>query len=339
MRNPIQFFSAQSSLLVDSPDAPSDLIATTNYSVGGRIDLSWTDNSDDETGFKIYQHTANDINGASVVATPAANATSASITGLTNDTLYYFWVKATNAGGDSSESAVASATPRAWLPDITGASFVLESDSGVTLSTADVTLWEDLVSSRDFAATAGQEPDYAADAGFNGSLGSMTFDGSDDKLTTASHADLNVGTGDFILAALVYMNADGVILGKDAWNSAATGYYFQRSTSLRFTTRQAGVSNNEMNGGTFNTGTWYVIMGVRASNVLTSYINNVQAATTSEANGGANTDNSSAFKIGRNDDVSTSMNGKIAAVGLWKVTPTETIRNNIYNRWRNKFLP
>ena len=83
---------------------PSILTATAQSS--SSIALSWTDNSANETGFKIYR-------GGVVITTTAANATSYTDTGLSASTSYSYYAKATNASGDSSVSNTASATTSA----------------------------------------------------------------------------------------------------------------------------------------------------------------------------------------------------------------------------------
>ncbi len=71
-----------------------------------QINLSWTDNSSDETGFKIYR-------GSTLVTTTAADATSYNDTGLTCNTAYTYTVIATNAVGDSAATSPANATTQA----------------------------------------------------------------------------------------------------------------------------------------------------------------------------------------------------------------------------------
>ncbi len=87
------------------PNAPSNLSATAVSS--SRINLSWQDNSDNESGFKIYQST--DGSSFSWLATKGANMTSYSNTGLQPNTTYYYRVRAYNGVGNSSNSNTASA--------------------------------------------------------------------------------------------------------------------------------------------------------------------------------------------------------------------------------------
>lgn len=89
------------------PAAPTSLSATPVSTT--QIDLTWLDESDNETGFKVEQKTG--VGGTySQIATPAANAQSLSVTGLTAATTYYFRLRATNTYGDSTYSNETSAT-------------------------------------------------------------------------------------------------------------------------------------------------------------------------------------------------------------------------------------
>ena len=92
------------------PAAPSGLSATTASS--SQIDLSWTDNSSGESGFKIERKTGSGGTYAQIV-TVSADVTSYSSTGLTASTTYYYHVRAHNSGGNSSYSSEANATTSA----------------------------------------------------------------------------------------------------------------------------------------------------------------------------------------------------------------------------------
>ncbi len=89
------------------PAAPSNLSATvTDVS---RIDLAWTDQSTNETGFKIERRIG--TTGSFIqIATAAANVTSYSDTTVVASTTYSYRVRATNSVGDSAYSALANAT-------------------------------------------------------------------------------------------------------------------------------------------------------------------------------------------------------------------------------------
>jgi inhibitor of cysteine peptidase len=93
------------------PAAPTDLAATTaSFS---QIDLTWTDNANNETGFKIERCTGADCTGFAQIATVGTNVTSYSNTGLAASTSYSYRVRAYNAGGDSDYSNPATAVTQA----------------------------------------------------------------------------------------------------------------------------------------------------------------------------------------------------------------------------------
>ena len=89
------------------PAAPTGLTATMVSS--SKIHLSWTDNSDCESGFKVEQSTDN-LNWTVLPTLVAANTTTYDDTGLTPNATYYYMVMSTNINGDSAPSSSASAT-------------------------------------------------------------------------------------------------------------------------------------------------------------------------------------------------------------------------------------
>jgi titin len=81
---------------------------TASAAPGSTIQLSWNDVPDD-AGYKIQRSLDGTSNWIAVGAT-GANVITFSDTGLTSGITYYYRVFATNGGGDSSPSNVASAT-------------------------------------------------------------------------------------------------------------------------------------------------------------------------------------------------------------------------------------
>ncbi|RMG69750.1 MAG: hypothetical protein D6711_18910 [Chloroflexi bacterium] len=88
------------------PAAPSNLNATAVST--SQINLTWNDNSNNETGFKIYR--SPDESNWSQIATVSTNSTSYANTGLNCGTIYYYRVRAYNGSGDSSYSNTTSTT-------------------------------------------------------------------------------------------------------------------------------------------------------------------------------------------------------------------------------------
>jgi YD repeat-containing protein len=100
-----------------APAAPSNLTATADST--SQITLRWTDNSNNETGFKVERSTDG---GAtfSLLATVGAEVASYPNSGLTANTTYFYRVKATNGVGDSSPSNTVSATTQGLAPTVPG---------------------------------------------------------------------------------------------------------------------------------------------------------------------------------------------------------------------------
>jgi Fibronectin type III domain len=96
------------------PRAPLNLVATAVSQ--SRIDLAWTDTSDNEQGFQIERRTGNPFEQPVIVATLPANATSFSHVGLPADTGFGYRVRAFNAAGASLWSNGASATTLPFPP-------------------------------------------------------------------------------------------------------------------------------------------------------------------------------------------------------------------------------
>jgi hypothetical protein len=90
------------------PAAPSALMAAAVSS--SQINLSWTDNSNNEDGFKIERCIGAGCINFSPLATVGANVTTYSDTGLSPSTTYRYRVYAFNSGGNSGFSNEAEAT-------------------------------------------------------------------------------------------------------------------------------------------------------------------------------------------------------------------------------------
>ena len=124
------------------PTAPTTLVATATGALGA--DLSWTDTSSSETGFRIERRQG--AGSYATAGTVAANVTVFSDSGLTNGLSYTYRVFAFNGGGDSTASnedtIVAGSTPAAPAAP-TGATAVAQAGLVIRVSWTDASSNED----------------------------------------------------------------------------------------------------------------------------------------------------------------------------------------------------
>jgi putative transposon-encoded protein len=100
---------------VPPPAAPSNLTAAATSQT--QVSLTWTDNSNNETGFRVERRTGS---GAfAEIASPGANVTTFGDSGLTPATTYGYRVRAVNSTGPSSYSNETTAATQAATPAVT----------------------------------------------------------------------------------------------------------------------------------------------------------------------------------------------------------------------------
>ena len=90
------------------PAAPTNLTATAVSR--SQINLAWTDNATNESGFKIERCKGSTCTNFTQIATVGANVTTYANTGLTKNTTYRYRVRAYNASGNSAYSNIASSS-------------------------------------------------------------------------------------------------------------------------------------------------------------------------------------------------------------------------------------
>ncbi len=103
---------AQVTTLSAIPTPPSNLSAVGNPNGNAvpYVDMGWQDNSNNESGFKIYRNTSTSTLGATLATTTGPNVTFFRDPNVNFNTRYYYAVRAFNAAGNSTFSNVASAT-------------------------------------------------------------------------------------------------------------------------------------------------------------------------------------------------------------------------------------
>ena len=112
------FSPVQAGIPVPTPEAPTDVVATTGETL---IDLTWTAPTYAFTYQVAYSKTDNGDTPPSSATVKTVSEPRSMVTGLTNGTTYYFWVRAGNTNGQSSyvkTSAVPTAATN--LPAVPG---------------------------------------------------------------------------------------------------------------------------------------------------------------------------------------------------------------------------
>ncbi|AMV24585.1 Fibronectin type III domain protein [Gemmata sp. SH-PL17] len=103
--------TAQTQSPAQAPNAPTNLAVSlpSGGAAATQLNLSWVDNSVNETGFKI-ERSLNGIDGWTQIDTVLAGVTTYQATGLSSSTTYFFRVRAYNGFGDSAYTLVRSGT-------------------------------------------------------------------------------------------------------------------------------------------------------------------------------------------------------------------------------------
>lgn len=105
--------NATTLVIITIPKAPTSLAA--NAASATQINLSWTDNATDETGFELERST--DALSFTKIADLGPNVTTYQSTGIAPATRYWYRVLAKNSAGKSGYSNVANATTQQVAPN------------------------------------------------------------------------------------------------------------------------------------------------------------------------------------------------------------------------------
>ncbi|MGH7572373.1 MAG: RHS repeat-associated core domain-containing protein [Gemmatimonadota bacterium] len=247
------------------PTAPTGLAATAvDHQV---IDLSWTDNSTDEDGFRIERREGQ-TGPFTVITTVGPNGTGYSNTLLTAETEYCYRVVAYNTSGDSGASNVACATTPAE-PQVSdpapGYVGWFKADAIVGLSDGDsVSTWEDAGPNNKDATqgTGGRKPIYKT--GILAGKPVLRFDGADDRLVSPSGSDIWGLTNHFTVFAVVRLDPSPGSGGHDVVGSSSFAnnldLYARRNDAggnwLAHSSSPDGTRNSDL---VLSPDTWYVL--------------------------------------------------------------------------------
>jgi fibronectin type 3 domain-containing protein len=120
--------SARSQIVSATPFAerPAAPVGLTAVALPGSVRLNWVDNGEaDVTGYNVYQ--ADEADGPFHLAS-STTASEQLVTGLEDDSTYFFRVTARGAGGESEPSSVVSGTPHVPPAAPTGLTAVVAGD-------------------------------------------------------------------------------------------------------------------------------------------------------------------------------------------------------------------
>ncbi|MFB3903666.1 MAG: LamG-like jellyroll fold domain-containing protein [Acidobacteriota bacterium] len=302
------------------PAAPSGLTATAVSP--SEIDLAWTDNSTNETGFEFDRALNSSFTSGLVTNTTGANQTSYQSTGLSASTTYYYRVRATNAAGDSANSNTASATT--WPSPRADYQFV---DSGS--ATAD-------------SSGNGNILTFTNGAAFNSAgrtNGCVLLDGTNDYAQAANSTSLNITGNQITVAAWVRFDVidstPEIILSKPKSATQHQSPYHSYSLhrlgngQLRIWLTIGGVGKS-VAGGSVVANTWYHVAGVYNGSQITLYINGAPAGTPLSVTGNI-TGYSTPLRLGVNGAIGEALDGRVDGVRVYNVALTQTQIQNLYN--------
>jgi hypothetical protein len=296
------------------PTAPSSLTATTISST--QVNLAWTDNATDETGFRIERKTGAGSFG--LLTNKAANSTSHNDTTVAAGTSYTYRVRAENGSGNSAWSNEASAGTSSGsgpvlLHKYDEASGTSATDSSLNGNTGT------LVNGP--TRTTGQ------------SGGALSFDGSNDAVTVPASGTLN-NLSAVTISAWMRPNSSGEnsfgrIIQKTngfmLYLSSGNQVVFQVPYSTTDVKRQT--SNNVVSYGVWT----HVVVtwdGSATGSNIHIYLNGTEVASYLATTNGVGTrvdDSAGALNIGNNATQDRTFNGLLDEVSIYNrvLSPAE----------------
>lgn len=342
--------------------APSSLQVDANSSYAlnsgnGATRLTWSDNSSNEDGFRVYR-SQSDTN-FSLLTTISAGSNSYSDLGTGDNLTLFYKVSAYNTSGDSNTSTDSNITfdrspPAASSLSLSSASnyvdlnwSLVDDNSNSGLDSNLIAYWRLDETSGSFAldsADGDQNGTLNGNASFsNGKIGNATaFDGVDDFVDVNSAA-LNL-TQYLTFGAWVKpgsLSASTVLFGKGNYNSGSPQtsyfiYYYQPTNVLYCWTAWSGNTSVSVSNGSslIRPGEWHHVLCTfnTDNNALTLYVDGVQRVTGTKI---GPSPNSHAFRIGglqNGSGLYLDFNGSVDDVRIYNRALSATDVNALYLR-------
>lgn len=328
---------------IPAPDVPTNLIATAISS--SQITLVWTDSSDDETAFEIARKQGDAASSAiwQQVGTVSANATTYTDAGLSANTTYTYRVRATNSGGSSAWSNLATATTMLLQPPDAPSNLVATSTStsSITLSWLDNSSDETgfqierklgpdssgnswtavaitAMNATEFTntgLTANTEYTYRARA--VNAAGNSAWSNSASATTLSSGDSVPVMPDDIVLVATA-CGSDRIVLYWTTKNQYSNFHIYRSSDGINFTKITASPVNSVESGPTLMTTYRYVATGLSVNTDYFFYVvglNNTGAQVCkSEIDVAAPVFDATPWDTGSPQQIITSLRSKIDAI-------------------------
>jgi len=310
-----------------SPNAPGGLNASDVSS--SQINLSWSDNSNDEDGFKIERKSGN--GSFSQITTVGNDVTSYNDSGLTASTTYTYRVRAYNSSGNSNYSNEAAATTQnsgggGGDPTDYVARFSLDNNANDATGSHNGTIQN----GNDFSSSDVQEGSH-----------SYIADGNNNYIEVSDHNDLDLGTSDFTISAWVQRDDNSTtnlrVFSKGAGYDGASGYAVWGSNSGFSAAIGDGSSRIIVGGNSHNgVGAWtHLTVTYDRDSDLTVYIDGVESNSSSISSMSSdNINNNDNFNIGRNSTSGAhNWDGKIDDVRIYRRALSATEVQDLYDAY------
>ncbi|MGN6557787.1 MAG: LamG-like jellyroll fold domain-containing protein, partial [Solirubrobacterales bacterium] len=270
--------------------APSALTATAKSA--SQINLQWTDNSNNETGFVIERSTSSTFSSP-FTATVGANATTYSDTGLAENTNYWYRVKAVNGAESSAYSNTASAMTQ--TAGTTGYRAAVLADNPVSywrLGETSGTAAADERGANPGTYVNGPTLGAASLLTTDTANTAVTFDGTNDNVKVANSASLNL-TNSFSLEAWIKPGSLPTTGNFTSILTKAESYSLQfNGPRLEFTIIQNGTRKRlQAPAGAVVAGTTYHVVATYDGTTQRLYLNGKEVANAALAGGASSTTN------------------------------------------------